>query len=214
MSNKADILKQMEYYLSDKNLAIDKFFREEIEKGKNGYVDLTKFMQCNKIKQMEGISIAKIVEACAGSKEVEISKDKKQVRRVNNKELPEKQAVKKRDAKGADKEEKKKGDANGTAGGKEAEAENDEPVQRDEQGRIIFHVQDFENPLILHFATKDQNKDKDEEYKVNWKDIEKLVKENYEKLKVVYSRADKYEGDLAISSHKLNKAQYATLSTL
>ena len=32
------------------------------------------------------------------------------------------------------------------------------------------------------------------------------IKEKYELLKVVYTRADKYEGDIAISSHKLNKA--------
>lgn len=33
-------------------------------------------------------------------------------------------------------------------------------------------------------------------------------------IKVVYSRADKYEGDLAISSHKLNKEQFAELAKL
>jgi len=33
-----------------------------------------------------------------------------------------------------------------------------------------------------------------------------MIKEKYELLKVVYTRADKYEGDIAISSHKLNKA--------
>jgi len=32
-----------------------------------------------------------------------------------------------------------------------------------------------------------------------------MVKAQFDKLKVVYSRADKYEGDLAISQHKLNK---------
>jgi len=30
----------------------------------------------------------------------------------------------------------------------------------------------------------------------------------------VYSRADKYEGDLAISRHKLNKAQFDQLANL
>ena len=31
---------------------------------------------------------------------------------------------------------------------------------------------------------------------------------------MVYSRGDKYEGDMAISSHRLNKDQYSKLSTL
>lgn len=46
---------------------------------------------------------------------------------------------------------------------------------------------------------------KDAEYKVNWKDLENMVKEKFDKLKVVYSRADKYDGHIAVSSHKLNK---------
>jgi hypothetical protein len=33
-----------------------------------------------------------------------------------------------------------------------------------------------------------------------------MVKSNYDKLKIVYSRADKYEGDIAISSYKVHKS--------
>jgi len=54
----------------------------------------------------------------------------------------------------------------------------------------------------------------DEDYKVSWKDLENLVKSKFDKLKVVYSRADKYDGHLAISSFKLNKYQYSKLIEL
>ena len=65
--------------------------------------------------------------------------------------------------------------------------------------------QDFENTLIVHFKTTDIDEKADVEYKVSWKDIEKTIKERFDKIKVVYSRGDKYEGDLAISSFKLCK---------
>ena len=41
-----------------------------------------------------------------------------------------------------------------------------------------------------------------------------MVSKKFDQIKVVYSRADKYEGDVAISSYKLNKEQYADFSTL
>ena len=44
--------------------------------------------------------------------------------------------------------------ANGATKGKE-ESKVDEPVERDELGRVIFCLQDFENPLIIHFKTDD-----------------------------------------------------------
>lgn len=66
----------------------------------------------------------------------------------------------------------------------------------------------------MHFKTLDQDEKADAEYKVSWKDIDGVISKQFDKLKTVYSRADKYEGDLAISSHKLNKAQFAELSNL
>jgi hypothetical protein len=49
----AEIKKQMEYYLSDENLAKDDFFRDKIESNKaGGYVALMLFMNCNKVKKM------------------------------------------------------------------------------------------------------------------------------------------------------------------
>jgi len=38
-----EIQKQMEYYLSDKNLARDDFFRDKITASKFGFVDLALF---------------------------------------------------------------------------------------------------------------------------------------------------------------------------
>ena len=81
-------------------------------------------------------------------------------------------------------------------------------------GRIQFCHQDFENTLIVHFKTEDQDTAKDEEYKVNWKDIELMIKNKFDKLKNVYTRADKYEGDLAISSYKHSKQQFEELIKL
>lgn len=49
---------------------------------------------------------------------------------------------------------------------------------------------------------------------MNWKSIEELIKTKFDKLKCVYARADKYEGDIAISSYKHNKPQFAELAAL
>ena len=54
-------------------------------------MDLDLFLKCNKIKDMK-ITVADMVEALAGSAEVELSANKKQVRRIGNKALPEKTA--------------------------------------------------------------------------------------------------------------------------
>ena len=75
-------------------------------------------------------------------------------------------------------------------------------------------MKDFENTHIIHFSTADKDEAKDDEYKVNWKSIENMIKEKFDLLKVVYTRADKYEGDIAISSFKLNKAQFEKLKKL
>ena len=99
MANNADIKKQVEYYLGDKNLGRDDFFRDKITASKSGYIDLKLFLNCNKIKNM-GINIQQIIDACSDSKEVEISKDKKMIRRTGNKELPAKTgSIRKRDVK-------------------------------------------------------------------------------------------------------------------
>ena len=137
------------------------------------------------------------------------------MRRKGNSALPQKTgSLRKRDAKAAGKDQEKKEVAEAKNGKADEKEEESAPVIRDAQGRIIFVSQDFENTLIVNFVTKDQDADKDGDYKVNWKDFENLVKDKFDRLKVVYSRADKYEGQMAISSYKYDKEQYEKLTNL
>ena len=123
MSKPADIKKQMEYYLGGLNLSKDDFFRDKILEDKaDGYVNLEVFQKCNAIKKMN-LTIDEIAKACADSKALELSKDKKQIRRAANKALPEKTGtLKKRDNKAQAKKEESKVE----------EPEGDVPVIRDE----------------------------------------------------------------------------------
>ena len=52
---------------------------------------------------------------------------------------------------------------------------------------------------------------KDEEFKVDWKQVEAAVKEKYPGLKLVYSRADPHEGQLAFSQLRINQELIETL---
>ena len=103
-----DLKKQIEYYLGDTNLEKDDYFREQITADSNGYVALTHFLNCNKIKAKGVKDVKVIAEAVADSTELELSDDKKSVRRAGNKALPEKKgSLRKRDQKAAAKEEAK-----------------------------------------------------------------------------------------------------------
>jgi hypothetical protein len=51
MESHQKILTQIEYYLSDKNLVKDKFFREQIQTSKDGYIDISHFLNCNNVKK-------------------------------------------------------------------------------------------------------------------------------------------------------------------
>ena len=91
------VREQIEYYMSDTNLSRDKFFRDQIMTDKEGWVACQHFLNCNKVKSM-GIGVEKIAAAIAdGSDKLEMSKDKKKLRRIGNPALPEPQ--RKRDAK-------------------------------------------------------------------------------------------------------------------
>jgi len=103
---------------------------------------------------------------------------------------------KKRDAKAAGKEEEK-----GESG----------TVEYDERGFAILANQDFENPIIIHFKT--QRSGDSDNFKVNWKEIENEVRSKNPNLKIVYSRADQFEGDLAISSFKCIPANVDKLTS-
>ena len=86
----ATIKKQIEYYLSDSNLSRDRFFREQIETDKAGWVDIAHFLNCNKVKNM-GISSERIADSCAESTAVEVNEAKTKIRRKNNAPLPKPQ---------------------------------------------------------------------------------------------------------------------------
>jgi len=127
---KAEIKKQIEYYLSNSNLEKDDFFRDTITSSTDGYVPIENFLKCNKVKKMN-ITIKQIAAALQDSTELELNEDEKMVRRTGNKALPTKTgSLKKREQKVAQKEEKK----NNENGAKEEkkEEENDEPIPRDE----------------------------------------------------------------------------------
>jgi hypothetical protein len=100
-STSTKLREQIEYYLSDLNLSRDKFFRDQIQADKNGWVLITHFLNCNKIKSQK-TTAAEIVAAVADSTKVELDKNKISVRRTGNPALPE-LLEKKRDAKATDK---------------------------------------------------------------------------------------------------------------
>ena len=194
--SQAEIKKQVEYYLSDKNLAQDKFFNEKFRESKNGWIDISNILNCNKVKQMKLKSpVDEIAEACKDSEEVEVDVAKKLIKRKGEKAVPA-LAAKKRDSKAAEKEEVKK-----------EETKEDALPQLDERGNPILSNADFENPIIIHFKTAAT-----EGFKVNWKEVEQTVRKDFPRLKIVYSRADPHDGDLAISSHRLNGAELEKLS--
>lgn len=85
----ADIIRQVEYYFGDANLARDKFMQEQI--GKNeGWVDLSVLLT---FKRLAALSEDKAVIVAAVSKSdeglVEVSEDKEKLRRHPERPLPE-----------------------------------------------------------------------------------------------------------------------------
>ena len=172
--------------MSDLNLARDKFFREQIQTNKEGWVNIAHFLNCNKVKQLK-ITAGDIATACAESDEVEVSTDKLKVRRAGNKALPEKAEAKKREGKAEDKAPKKKD---------EGVDEYDEKT-----GKVILTERDFSDPIIVYFKVTLAEA---EEYKVNWKEVEAKVKDTYPKLKLIYSRGGQHDGHMAFSSLRLN----------
>lgn len=138
MADHAKIKTQIEYYLSDKNLTKDKFFREQIQTSKDGYIAISHFLNCNNVKANQWTG-ADIKAACGDSTELEIKGDT--IRRVGNKPLPEKSAPtgdRKRDQKGNEKKESN-------------DVQEDE---YDEDGKVILTEKDFDNPIIVSYDTK------------------------------------------------------------
>ena len=86
----AVVRKQVEYYMSDENLKYDKFFHEKIAGEKDGWLDLTLILQCNKMKTMRATK-EDVVAALKHSK-IEINEDSSALRRPGNAALPKLEA--------------------------------------------------------------------------------------------------------------------------
>ena len=61
---------------------------------------------------------------------------------------------------------------------------------------------DFDNPIIVTYTAEVKP---EEEFKVDWKQVEKVIKEQFPKLKIIYSRMDPHGGHVAISSLRIKK---------
>jgi len=161
--------------MGDKNLGKDKFFREQIMTGKDGYISISHFLNCNKV-QKAGWTKEQIAKACVGSKEVEVKGDT--VRRAGNSALPTREER----AEGGQKKRDEK-------------AQNKAPAQLEDEydanGRPVLVDKDFENPIIVSYEAKVGAKD---DFKADWKQVEKSIRETYPKLKLIYSRMEQQGG--------------------
>jgi hypothetical protein len=83
-----DIRVQIEYYLGDANLKRDEFFYSKVLENDQGWVDISCFLACNKVKNL-GCTKESIVESVKDSTEVEVNPTGDKLRRINNKALPE-----------------------------------------------------------------------------------------------------------------------------
>ena len=104
-----EITRQLEYYLSDENLKKDVFFHDKITSGTEGYVDLSLFLKCNKVKNA-GWSLEELKKAASQSATLELDTSRSKIRRKGNAPLPELSLLnkkRKKDKKGEGKEEEK-----------------------------------------------------------------------------------------------------------
>jgi len=83
----AELIKQLEYYLSDKNLEYDEFFYNKVQDGTDGFVELGLFLNCNKIKKLK-VDHEDIQNAVEKSEVLELREDKHALRR-KDRHLPE-----------------------------------------------------------------------------------------------------------------------------
>ena len=61
---------------------------------------------------------------------------------------------------------------------------------------------DFDNPVIVSYTAKVAS---GEEFKVDWKCVEKAIKESFPKLKLIYSRMDPHGGHVAFSQLRIKR---------
>lgn len=86
----AVVRKQVEYYLSDENLKYDKFFSDKIAADKEGWLDISLILSCNKMKSMRATK-DDVVASLKDSK-IEIQEGGSFVRRPGNAALPKLEA--------------------------------------------------------------------------------------------------------------------------
>lgn len=142
------------------------------------------------------ISSEQIATACVDSTDVDVNPEKTKIRRHENKGLPELNTDRKRDAKAA-----------GKAGGAASAVPQEDEIGAD--GKIILVEKDFDNPLIIAFNVEEVKEE--EEFKVNWKEVEKAVREAYPGLKLTYARGDPLGGQLAFSNLRVKTDLVDTL---
>lgn len=181
------IRKQIEYYFSDKNLKQDMFFHNKISQDKEGWVDISFIMNCNKIKELT-TDQEEIEASIKESTEVEFDKGKNKfyiicvythflckseviiglggIRRIGNKSLPPLEIKKKEEVK--------------------------EEIVEDG----VITQKDFKNPTIIKFKTEAKEGSEDP----SWRDLEKDVAEKFSTIKILYSRMKDFVGQIAISS--------------
>lgn len=71
-----------------------------------------------------------------------------------------------------------------------------EDDEYDADGKVILVEKDFDNPIIVSYQAEVKD---GEQFKVDWKEVEKQVKNQFSKLKIIYSRMDPHGGHIAIS---------------
>ena len=75
------IKEQIEFYLSDKNLPKDSYFRPLVQLQPEGFVAISKFLSCSRIKQLT-LDASLVAEACRGSEHLIVAPDGCAIRRA------------------------------------------------------------------------------------------------------------------------------------
>jgi hypothetical protein len=104
---------QLEYYLSDTNLANDEFFYNKISEDSEGFIEIGLFLNCNKVKKFN-VTKEYLVKAIKLSQELELNSSEDKIRRKGNKPLPElkllKKKQKRKESESESEEEQEKGE--------------------------------------------------------------------------------------------------------
>lgn len=86
---------QVEYYFSEKNLAMDEFFHEKLKSSEDNSLDIESLLKCNKVIKL-GASKDDILNCITESDIVLLNEGKTGIKRKSNEPLPELKLRKKR----------------------------------------------------------------------------------------------------------------------